>query len=528
MESAVRCLRDAVAPDETACCLVSVSCDTSVAGCEGVEIFAHLLREHCDFVSAGKAHAKKTILVAAAHAPERYGLPNTNKVAVVNMFRDPHGWLGGTDGMNGIGMDKENNGKKENGKNNPPRLGDVASVGDAIHYALGGDATCANDVDDDDDADDDDKEIVSDTRNTATAAISQNSQNAQNNPKTPPKMNQRGKRSGLWGRAPRLRADTIVALDCVAELLAASGVGATLKLIESLRADQRVCAVVLYHRGGGSFDLDGAFENIKNKTGKRFFAARAIRSAASCSVAVTLPNDVMEKLWSYDSGNSSNDCDSLFFASLDKTHASAMAAERAETPFCEIATVLVRATGRSRGSREAVFATLSRGASRTGLALEFSAAFCAKTASTSDYGDKEKEKHSAAETEAAALSAKLQAAVPFNLGVSKRELLARANVVLPFEHQGGFVRASGDGWETSGQLDSSNTEKEAKAYQSGDFLRYLPLDAGGTGGVTGGGHGENDFGQTRKGAIVYVRDSDDDVSGSDPDSDEELDEDADF
>jgi hypothetical protein len=27
---------------------------------------------------------------------------------------------------------------------------------------------------------------------------------------------------------------------------------------------------------------------------------------------------------------------------------------------------------------------------------------------------------------------------------------------------------------------------------------------------------------------VYVRDSDDDVSGSDPDSDEELDEDADF
>jgi hypothetical protein len=46
--------------------------------------------------------------------------------------------------------------------------------------------------------------------------------------------------------------------------------------------------------------------------------------------------------------------------------------------------------------------------------------------------------------------------------------------------------------------------------------------------VAGGGHGERRQKNFGGGAIVYVRDSEDDGSGSAPDSDEELDEDADF
>ena len=87
--------------------------------------------------------------------------------------------------------------------------------------------------------------------------------------------------------------------------------------------------------------------------------------------------------------------------------------------------------------------------------------------------------------------------------------------MLQFEHQGGFVR------------DGNGSERVNERYASGDFRRYLPRDAGGESGAAGGGHGERiqTFGG---GAIVYVRYSEDDGSGSAPDSDEELDEDADF
>ena len=52
MEAAVRCLRDAVAPDETACCLVLVADDAHVDGEEGMEKFCSLLSEHADAAAA--------------------------------------------------------------------------------------------------------------------------------------------------------------------------------------------------------------------------------------------------------------------------------------------------------------------------------------------------------------------------------------------------------------------------------------------------------------------------------------------
>ena len=104
----------------------------------------------------------------------------------------------------------------------------------------------------------------------------------------------------------------------------------------------------------------------------------------------------------------------------------------------------------------------------------------------------------AAEAEAEAEAARrLQASVPFNLGVnpSREEASAKASVVLPFEHQGA-----------------------GRDYDEGNFLAYLPRDAGGA-------RKEGGAGKAR-GHIMYVRDSDDD--GEAPDSDEELDEDIDI
>ena len=127
-----------------------------------------------------------------------------------------------------------------------------------------------------------------------------------------------------------------------------------------------------------------------------------------------------------------------------------------------------------------------------------------------------------AEAEAEKQRTRLERLTPFKLGVSAEESKARSQVVLPFEHQGGFVR-DGNGSERvpDGPVDE-------RAYARGDFLRYLPRDAGGESGVAGGGHGERRQKNFGGGAIVYVRDSEDDGSGSAPDSDEELDEDADF
>jgi hypothetical protein len=157
MEAAVRCLRDAVAPDETACCLVLVADDAHVDGEEGMETFSSLLREHADAAAAGRAHARRTVLVAGARAPRRHRLePNAvsslggpprkdgDALAVVDLTRDPHGWLAS------IGQ-KTRDANSSARKRAAPRLGDVASVAAAVHDALGGDVE-GDDFGDEDEA----------------------------------------------------------------------------------------------------------------------------------------------------------------------------------------------------------------------------------------------------------------------------------------------------------------------------------------------------------------------------------------
>ena len=479
----MRCLRDAVAPDETACSLVCVVDDVRVDGCEGVEGFSSLLREHVQHSAIDKTHARKTVLVAGAVCPKHHNLPRY-AVYAVNMHRDPYGWLA-------AGLNKTNENKANEHNDTPPRLGDVGSVAAAVHHALGGDSNDrhADDVDDDH-HDNDDSTSMSNRNNQTDAAKTKAA---------------RGKRSGLWGRAPRACADTLVALDCIAELIHASGLHNTLALIESIRGDPRVCAVVAYHRGGSSSIL-----GPENGNKSQVMAAKALRAAASCHVSVTLSNAVQSDFLV----NKSSMDDSEYFESIDRTHLAAINAEHSNVPFCEIETTVTKPTGRSRGEREAVYGSLKTNTHTnvgTALSLTFSAVTVDK-AGTPKKTENEKEKHSrsAAEIKAEALSKKLQAAVPFNLGVSESESKARAAVVLPFEHQGR----------------GGNEVSSDSSYAKGDFLSYLPRDAGGLGGKTGKGHGENK--NKGSGQIIYVRDSDDDGDGSPPDSDEELDEEADF
>jgi hypothetical protein len=176
MEAAVRCLRDAVAPDETACCLVLVADDARVDGEEGMETFSSLLREHADAAAAGRAHARRTVLVAGARAPRRHRLEararpelrgahsrDGDALAVVDLTRDPYGWLVS------IGAEPSRDGSvresaatasaatNETATRNrtAPRLGDVASIAAAVHDALGGDAAREHDERDDAERDDD-------------------------------------------------------------------------------------------------------------------------------------------------------------------------------------------------------------------------------------------------------------------------------------------------------------------------------------------------------------------------------------
>lgn len=576
MEAAVRCLRDAVAPDETACCLVLVADDARVDGEEGMETFSSLLREHADAAAAGRAHARRTVLVAGARAPRRHRLEararpefrgahsrDGDALAVVDLTRDPHGWLVS------IGAEPSRDGSvresaatasaatasaatNETATRNrtAPRLGDVASIAAAVHDALGGDAAR-----DDDARDESGGGGVSRKKN----------ENADAKP--------RGRRSGLWGRAPRERARSVVALDCVAELVHASGVANTLELIERIRADTRVCGVVAYARGGGGDfgDFFGDTEKTKKtQVGPDAFArvASSLRRAASCAVSVAPPRATAEALADMrrrrtvnatSSGvlvGASDEYSASFPEEADALHA---VASTLEGGFLETAGVarlfafLSRPTGRTRVERRDVDvrfrfpvpdadgteSTESGNARPSSPVLEvsFSAPERAESAARGgarDDGDTRGEtfqsekdvaskKKFEAEAEAEKRRVRLERATPFKLGVSAEESLARSRVVLPFEHQGGYAR--GPDPDATGVFSGASAE----TYDRGDFLRYLPRDAGGESGVAGGGHGEaREKKSAGGGVIVYARDSEDDGSGSAPDSDEELDEDADF
>ena len=570
MEAAVRCLRDAVAPDDTACCLVLVADDARVDGEEGMETFSSLLREHADAAAAGRAHARRTVLVAGARAPSRHRLeaesvsrggPPTkdgDALAVVDLTRDPHGWL--------ASIGRETRDDESARKRAAPRLGDVASVAAAVDDALGGDVG-EDDQGDEDEAGEGTHEYVValDARGAAEATLRENKKNKDANANA----NARGRRSGLWGRAPRERARTVVALDCVAELVHASGVKKTLELIENVRADRRVCGVVVYARGGGGdFETDAEPARSVASVAIDSFARAAsrLRRAASCVVVIAPPRATTEALAEAVRrrqksvfGVGSNANASSFLEEADALHSLASEREAGDGAAARLSAFLSRPTGRFRVERRDVVSRFrfpaERGpdASRSYGQIDASGetepkpkpkpnaspvlevSFRAETTRAGGVGvasggalvrdgDGDENENGVgrnAEAEAEKRRTRLERATPFKLGVSAEESLARSRVVLPFEHQGGYAR---DG-NASPLADRPSAER---AYARGDFLRYLPRDAGGESGVAGGGHGERRQKTFGGGAIVYVRDSEDDGSGSAPDSDEELDEDADF
>jgi hypothetical protein len=366
----------------------------------------------------------------------------------------------------------------------------------------------------------------------------------------------------------------VVALDCVAELVYASGVKKTLELIENIRADRRVCGVVVYARGGGGdFETDIFAEPARSVTSVAIdsFArvSTRLRRAASCVVVIAPPRaDDSEALaeanrrrqtssfgvgWKKNAKNASS-----FLEEADALHSLASEREAGDGAAARLSAFLSRPTGRFRVERNDVVSRFRFPAERvpdasrsrellsgetdpkpkpTSLSPVLEVSFRAETTrafgegATSGNalvrvrdGDENENgvRGETAEAEAEKQRTRLERLTPFKLGVSAEESKARSKVVLPFEHQGGFVR-DGNGSERvpDGPVDD-------QAYARGDFLRYLPRDAGGESGVAGGGHGERRQKTFGGGAIVYVRDSEDDGSGSAPDSDEELDEDADF
>ena len=93
MEGLVRCLRASVRPDETSAALVAVlDGPASRVGPEGVESFVSLVAAHGAAASAGRAHARRTLVLAGAVEPARYRAECPN-VVVVDLRSDPHGWV---------------------------------------------------------------------------------------------------------------------------------------------------------------------------------------------------------------------------------------------------------------------------------------------------------------------------------------------------------------------------------------------------------------------------------------------------
>ena len=90
-------------PDETSAALVAVlDGPASRVGPEGVESFVSLVAAHGAAASAGRAHARRTLVLAGgAVEPARYRAVCPN-VVVVDLRSDPHGWV--TDARAGSGV----------------------------------------------------------------------------------------------------------------------------------------------------------------------------------------------------------------------------------------------------------------------------------------------------------------------------------------------------------------------------------------------------------------------------------------
>ena len=488
MEGLVRCLRAAVRPDETSAPLVSVVDEpASRFGPEGVESFARLVAEHGAAASAGRAHAHRTLVLAGFLQPTRYraDVPNAT---VVDLRSDPHGWVKDARG----GGDRADASWRIQSHD----LADVSALAATVAGALGPMPTKGTEGD----ANDDDEERAPDADGGAADGDASTSATT---PK-PSSSSSRGKRSALHGRAPSRRARTCVAIDCVAELVAHNGAERTLAFIRAIRADPRVACVLAYLAGGArvsagtsvsSMDQGGDVDAVDK------ILVDALRAASSAYAVVS----AAPKL-------------TLMPVDAEGTEGGA------GQPDAVLVVTHARPTGRTRTETDSVYASLVPNSSSTFAPLTFVPASNAvmdalaslrlnthpddvdgiqrvgeETRGMSGGGISTARAAAEAEAEAEAAAARrLQASVPFNLGVnpSVEEASARANVVLPFEHQGA-----------------------GRHYDEGNFLAYLPRDAGGA-------RTENSAVNKGRGHIMYVRDSDSDASA--PDSDEELDEDIDI
>ena len=485
MEGLVRCLRAAVRPDETSAPLVSVVDEpASRFGPEGVESFARLVAEHGAAASAGRAHAHRTLVLAGFFQPTRYraDVPNAT---VVDLRSDPHGWVKDARG----GGDRADASWRIQSHD----LADVSALAATVAGALGPMPTKGTEGD----ANDEDEERAADADGGAADGDASTSA-------TTPKQSSsssRGKRSALHGRAPSRRARTCVAIDCVAELVAHNGAERTLAFIRAIRADPRVACVLAYLAGGAREGGDQGGMRSTTEGGDVDDAVEALRAASSAYAVVSAaPTLTMMPVDAEGTKGDAGQPDAV----LVVTHA--------------------RPTGRTRTETDSVYASLVPNSSSTFAPLTFVPASNAvmdalaslrlnthpddvdgiqrvgeETRGISGGGMSAARAAAEAEAEAEAAAARrLQASVPFNLGVnpSVEEASARANVVLPFEHQGA-----------------------GRHYDEGNFLAYLPRDAGGA---------RTESGAVNKGRghIMYVRDSDSDASA--PDSDEELDEDIDI
>ena len=485
MEGLVRCLRAAVRPDETSAPLVSVVDEpASRFGPEGVESFARLVAEHGAAASAGRAHAHRTLVLAGFLQPTRYraDVPNAT---VVDLRSDPHGWVKDARG----GGDRADASWRIQSHD----LADVSALAATVAGALGPMPTKGTEGD----ANDDDEERATDADGGAADGDASTSATT---PK-PSSSSSRGKRSALHGRAPSRRARTCVAIDCVAELVVHNGAERTLAFIRAIRADPRVACVVAYLAGGAREGGDQGWMRSTTEGGDVDDAVEALRAASSAYAVVS----AAPKL-------------TLMPVDAEGTEGGA------GQPDAVLVVTHARPTGRMRTETDSVYASSAPNSSLTFAPLTFVPASNAvmdalaslrlnthpddvggiqrvgeETRGMSGGGISAARAAAEAEAEAEAAAARrLQASVPFNLGVnpSVEEASARANVVLPFEHQGA-----------------------GRHYDEGNFLAYLPRDAGGA---------RTESGAVNKGRghIMYVRDSDSDASA--PDSDEELDEDIDI
>lgn len=246
--------------------------------------------------------------------------------------------------------------------------------------------------------------------------------------------NGRAKRSGAFGYRPGVGEDVTVVLDCAGKIARHYGVKRLDLTVRALRRHPAVALVVTLERGEAP-------------------ASALTTGEASCSVVVTgVETDA-----------------------------------RATRGVYEVE--LRRPCGRRRRERESVTVREDLGLTFAPIEIESVASAVARALKLGETDPA---------TEEARVAARLQSAVPFNLGVSlsAEELEAKRNVKLSYEHQG--VRG-------------------VDAYDKGDFLAFLPPDAGGRGdalGVTKPGRGH----------IYYERDAADEALDDEdlfPDTDDE-------